>query len=202
MNLSAWRPLSHDSYIPSSRRTTNHERRNSRAFSLLEMLLAISVFLLLSGAVLGAVLATLRTSAGVAEDQRRQESLDALSDYWRKKLACPSPQTRIGSWYPALPSEGVGSGWVIRHSGGCDVFAASANKQGGYDLRTASVKSLRTPENEWIWRTLLTNLSGFSCQFQGEDGVSEWTDHWQGEGPRPGLVEAKLWFSGEPQPVT
>lgn len=86
-----------------------------RAFTLLEMIIAMAVFSIVSASIFGVVQVSMQATADVEEAQRVSQQVNAFTELCRKSLAALPPQAEL-RMVPAEENEENGQELVLRNT--------------------------------------------------------------------------------------
>jgi general secretion pathway protein J len=188
--------------------------KNTRGFTLLELLVAISIFAIISAMAYG----------GLTRVLQDRDRLEVEHEFWRAlsltfaRLEEDLSQTRsrtirdvVGFDQPALrgqPTDTRAMGWPSLEftRGGVLTFDAGARsdmQRVGYRLVEGTLQRLlwpvldRAPDTKPLELPLIKNVESFQVRFYSPSGV--WLDEWPPGGandPPPRGVEVKLTLTG------
>ena len=175
-------------------------------FTLLEMLLALSVFALLCGALMGVVLATLRTSGTIAQEQEHRRQWQALTIYLQDKLARPSYASQVRSWPLPGRDDSEGTGIIITDPPRTFVLATFPRPEGGWQVRVAEYSDPASQDPGFVgsnrelpWVTIIPRVESLAFRFQmpGIAASVGWKEQWTDPTHRPGVIEMSGRLEGE-----
>ena len=180
-------------------------RSKASAFTLIEMIITLSVFLLLAGAIFSIFGATLQSAATLQENQNREDSSQALAAWLRHIFIGLPADGVLFSYHRESESSGV-SGIVWGSGNDLHALDVVAQPNGLWELRLAAYQSdnsqseasmqaavvaafqtqILNHEQELTWRPLLRDLKRVSWQFRGVNSTT-WVDATSGS--KPNLVQ-------------
>jgi len=205
---------------------TNHRR--FRAFTLLEICIAMAVFAIIAACVFGVMEAALRTTEELQSSQRINRQISAMVELCRKTFATLPPQADFRS-APAENNDSGNQEIVFRNAplifawGGSPLNYGSATlgirpQEDGYVSLALSRSDFAPPEEEQppvqiigsapsmepdeegrYWLALVPDLEWVQWRFY-DPGLQDWVDSWTKK-TRPRLVELQLLLAGDTVPV-
>jgi prepilin-type N-terminal cleavage/methylation domain-containing protein len=192
-------------------------RRGARGFTLLEMMLTLTIFLLLAGAVYGILTGVLEGSNTLLDNQSHRDEIAALNSYLNDQI-CTLPAQ--GTLFSYLRGQGEGlnqSGIIFGTANGATALDGTLQPNGLYTLRVTTFLTSGQPgepqdaraylqtavtgnDPSLSWRTLMKDIKTLDWKFQDANG-SDWVEQWVTNG-NPNLVEFSLQGAGDLTPVT
>jgi len=195
-------------------------RTRAGGFTLIEMIITLSVFLLLAAAIFGIFGATLQSASTLQENQNREDAVQALGAWLRQSLLeIPSGGVLVSYHRDDQPFRVSGIIWGIDHN--LRALDIQAQGNGNYLLRLANYREAddhlatafadstgptvsaeavahfktQVLENDsnLSWRTLLRDIKSANWRFRST-ASTDWVDS-SSEG-RPLLAELTLQSSG------
>ncbi len=114
-------------------------------FTLLEMIITISIFVLIAGAVFGIMVAVLSSAKSLGANQDHHDQIVALNDFMRKKLTTLPARSGLTT-YKRGDGEGLAqNGIIFGDSGQATAIDAKIQANGYYTLRIATFVSTTPP---------------------------------------------------------
>jgi len=182
-------------------------------FTLIEVIITLSIFLLLAGAVFGIFTATLESVASLQDNQNQSDETQALGAYLKKSFLDVPAQGTIASFHrDNAPFKVSGIIW----GSGDDLRALDMQLQrnGYYTLRMTSYtppafpqgpaltifqRQVVTNDSTLLWRPLLRDVRTADWRFR-EPNSSIWEE--QTSSARPSLAEFTIELAGANLGVT
>jgi prepilin-type N-terminal cleavage/methylation domain-containing protein len=186
----------------------------ARGFTLVEMILTLAVFALLSGAIFGIITGVLGSAGSLQDNQNRTDEAMALQAYLQKELGAMPGSSVLGS-YRRGDGEGlVQNGIIFGTKQFLRTIDAKLQANGLYTLRTAAFSSPGEAPNaptaftaavsagdvSLAWTNLLHDVRGVTWKFQEFNSPS--VDTWDITASKPVLVELSLQIAGDLRPTT
>lgn len=204
--------------------------RLQRAFTLLEMIIAMTVFSIVSASIFGVVQVSLQATADLAEAQRVAQQIGALTELCRKTFAALPSQAGL-RMIPAEENEENGQELVLRNTplsfalgGGALNYGSTTlglrpQKDGLYQL-ALSRSDFAPPEEEpvGVGEVSAGGVPDFEPDEQGrywlalipdlewatwrfyDPSSRDWIESWTRK-TRPPLIELQLFIPGEAMPI-
>lgn len=207
------------------RRQNEARRREGSAFTLMEMLVTMSVFILLSGAVFGIITATFKGVSTLEDDQGRRDQIVALHAFLGKQITGITPETSIVS-YRRGDGDGLEiNGIILGQRNQIAAIDAAIQPNGYYTLRLCRFAPgnynratgltgtqfdtfrffqtlVEKDDASLTWVPLVRDVTKLSWKFQDLNNP-QWFDRWTDPMRRPVIVEfAVQQAGGTLQPVT
>ena len=185
-----------------------------RAFTLVEVLVTMMVFIILAGAVFGIISGVLTSAATLQENQNRRDEITALQEFLRMKLTNLSGRDEVFTYRRGNGEGLVPNGIVIGTSTQAIALDAKIQANGYYTLRetgsfvsaSGNLSSAQMLAQEIIrddssvaWRPLIQDVQRIEWKFQGT-GAPDWMSEWITSAMKPNLVEFSLQLAGDLQP--
>jgi prepilin-type N-terminal cleavage/methylation domain-containing protein len=188
-------------------------RRAVRGFTLVEMMITLAVFILLSGMIFGIVTGVLRSAGSLQDNQNRGDQIGALQAYLKKQfIELPSQSILVS--YRRGDGDGLTQNGIIL---GTDSFRtaidAKLQANGLYTLRVSNFASggdmakdtafnndVSNDDSALTWTPLIQDVSSISWKFQ-DTNVIKWVDEWNGLSSRPALIEFTIKLAGDVRPT-
>ena len=203
---------------------TSHARS---AFTLLEVIIAMTVFSIVAGGLFGVVQASLRAADELETTQRETRRTAAFIELCRKTLATLPPQATLrGIWAedadPAVQEIEFRNAPLIFSWGGKALNYGSTTigirpqENGKFSLAisrsdfappeeaatgmpTQSDSTLEPDEQGRYWLVLVPDLDWVQWRFF-DPGINDWADMWQAKN-RPRMIELEFLLPGDTVPV-
>jgi prepilin-type N-terminal cleavage/methylation domain-containing protein len=191
-------------------------RRKTRGFTLVEMVITMAIFILLSAAVFGIISCVLQTASTLQENQNRRDQLEALNAYLNNQLrAMPAGSVLIS--YRRGDGEGlVQNGIIWGQDKLLTALDAKLQSNGLYTLQLTAFdprmlpkfspspllffESLITQNDPGIiWTPLIHDIRSIGWKFQILN-MTDWLDVWSDPGNKANLVEFTIEQAGDLQP--
>ncbi len=201
-------------------RPSDSLRRRVRvaAFTLVEVIVALAIFVLLAGGIYMTVDGALRGTATLSEEGLRSQRLDAFLALLRRTLhSLPSTATFEGRIRDedgkSLPELQLGEApgffsWGLRGGSGAPVLLAARPQAGGgavFSLlrlpEEATEMEMREVLRKGRWLPLLPDLRDVKWRFYDRTTM-QWLEEWKDPASRPALVELSFTLLGESSPRT
>ena len=186
-------------------------KRARQAFTLIEMIVTISVFVLLSAAVFSLVAATLQSGTALTADQKRNDEVIALDQYLRRALTKVTADDQL-----ALLSDSGGESTelVLTQSGAFLGLAARSQANGLRELLLYRAPAVAFPSGAAGLQqfgaasdsavppvALLHDLSEVQWRFRVPN-VTAWTEELALGASRPALVELTIRRGSHEPPIS
>jgi prepilin-type N-terminal cleavage/methylation domain-containing protein len=189
-------------------------RRRSAGFTLVEMVITLTVFVLLSAAIFGIISGVLTSASTLQGNQNRQDEVAALQSFLGKKLHDLPGQSLLGS-YRRGDGEGLDQNGIIF---GTAYFLtavdAKVQANGLYTLRLASfssgtdaangpavfTKAVQEDDPSLAWTPLLHDVQHMAWRFEAYN-AGQWSDQWMNPAIKPNLVEVSVQLAGDQNPT-
>jgi type II secretory pathway pseudopilin PulG len=183
------------------------------AFTLVEMVVTLSVFILLSAAIFGIITGVLRSASSLQENQNRGDQGMALNAFLRSKLGGLPAQSVMIS-YRRGDGEGLDqNGIIFGTSGLLTAIDAKIQPNGLYSLRVATFSPgpansdpvdlfeglVTSNDSSLAWTGLIRDLKHIDWKFEDSYG-DPWADLWTAVNGKPTLVEFSMQIAGDVRP--
>ena len=187
--------------------------RGRRGFTLIEVIITMVVFVLLTASVFGIMSAVFQSSSTLKENQNRRDEVTAFQAYLKNTLARVGAADQLVT-YQRGDGDGLhvnGILLVIQPT----TMAIDAVRQpnGLYTIRLAKPapdddpnpnagtfsQKLDRDTSALAWTTLLHDVKSVQWRFQAD--TPDWQDEWPNLGTKPGLVECTIQIAGDSQPT-
>jgi prepilin-type N-terminal cleavage/methylation domain-containing protein len=190
-------------------------RGRSRGFTLLEMMVTLAVFVLLSAAIFGIISGVLKSAASLQDNQNRADQVMALRTFMNRELTALPGGSLLMS-YRRGNGEGLDqNGILFGTSGFLTAIDAKLQPNGLYNLRMATfsddqkgqdpvttfLNDINTDDASLSWRSLIRDVQHVDWKFQQLNNT-EWADFWNNTTAKPNLVEFTFQIAGELKPST
>jgi prepilin-type N-terminal cleavage/methylation domain-containing protein len=187
----------------------------TRAFTLVEMVITMTIFVLLAGAVFGIITGVLQSADVLQDNQNRRDEIMALQEFLKTQLdAMPGKAT----FNPYQRGTGDGlplNGIIFGTAGLLTAIDAKAQPNGLYTLRVATYsttgddihaanvfdQAVTGDDDSLNWRDLIRDVKSIDWKFMAQNSTL-WTDTWPlATTTKPNLVEFSIQLAGETQPA-
>ncbi len=185
-------------------------------FTLLEMVITLSIFILLAAAVFGIMTGVLQGASSLQDNQNRRDQIAALNAFLKKKLGeMPAGSALIS--YRRGDGEGLAQNGIILGQESLAVaIDAKVQANGYYTLRYATFtgagannlvnwqlfeQAITNDDASINWSPLIRDIKAVSWKFQ-DLNITQWLDQWNNASAKPNLVEFSTQLAGDSQPVT
>jgi len=194
--------------------------RRSNGFTLLEMVLALTVFILLAAAVFGIILGVLKGTASLHDNQYQRDQIAALNDYIKKKMES-IPATGMLISYQRGTGDGLAQNGVVISGGeGITIIDAMLQANGLYTLRSGylPLEGLQVPgkpaplpslipqimnamdHESFSWMPLIKDVKTLHWKFE-DFNTGLWADKWDNGNNKPNMIEFSMQFAGDSSPT-
>ncbi len=190
-------------------------RSRFAAFTLLEMIITMAIFVLLAAAVFGIVTGILHSVSTLQDNQDHRDQVAALNAFIKKKLIeLPAESVLIS--YRRGDGDGLNqNGVIFGENGNETAIDAQVQPNGYYTLRLthfiAPVTQGTDPTQQFLqaiqsgdvslnWVPLIKDVQHLAWKFQ-DLNATQWVDLWNNATTKPNLVELSLQPAGMLQPV-
>ena len=188
---------------------------NRRGFTLIEVLVTLAIFILLTASVFGIMTAVFQSSNALKENQNRQDEVSALRAFLKNRFDSLGATDHLMT-YARGDGDGMHvNGILMIAQSGSDAQAIDASRQpnGLYSLRLARPSVDDLPINlasffqkvdknvdALTWTSLIQDVKSIDWKFQSTSSP-EWTDEWTGDTTKPALIECTVQLAGDAQPT-
>ncbi len=182
------------------------ENRKSNGFTLLEIILAITIFLLITGSVFTLTIGATRLGAELENSWTRHQQLTRFVDLCRTTLRTMPPEVRIegkreetgGRAFQGLAFQNLHD-WFGLGTGPSDhrttILQTYPRTGGGVEIRLViqddSTASLSTSRDSEIVHLILPDLREVTWRYFNPSNQL-WLEVWTDAGSRPSLIEVTL----------
>jgi type II secretory pathway pseudopilin PulG len=187
---------------------------NSSAFTLLEMMMTLAVFILLVAAVFALMTGTLQSASTLQDNQNRKDETSALEAYIKRQLTSLPVASTIVS-YQRGDGEGlVQNGILFGTINLATALDATIQPNGLYTLRVSNLttgastsgsdpidarqsllQSVTTNDPALVWTSLMTDVKTIDWKFL-DFNQTQWVELWS-SGTKPNLVEFDFQPAGD-----
>lgn len=197
------------------RRVPPYRRCGKAGFTLVEMIITMAIFILLSASVFGIVTGVLQTTSALQDNQTRKDQAVALTAFLQRKLGRLAAPDKLTSYQRGTGDGLVQNGIVFGNDDVVTVLDAKVQNNGYYTFRLAVLHGTTGNEDllskmtilvtqddpSLAWTTLMRDVQHIDWQFQ-DLNQPQWLDIWQNSAVRPVLVELSFQQAGDLQKVT
>jgi prepilin-type N-terminal cleavage/methylation domain-containing protein len=189
--------------------------RSARAFTLVEMVITMAIFVLLAGAVFGIVTGVLKSAGVLQDDQNRRDEIMALQEFLKTELNAMPGRATLNSYRrgdgEGLPVNGI----IFGTAGRLTAIDAKMQPNGLYTLRVATFshggdnveaanlfnQAVTGNDDSLNWRDLVRDVRQVGWKFMGAN-ASQWSDDWALVSTnKPNLIEFSMQPAGEQRPT-
>lgn len=188
--------------------------RSRRAFTLVEMVITLCVFVLLSAAIFGIITGVLQSASSLQENQNRTDQTVALQAFLKKKLSGLPGQATLFS-YRRGDGEGLDQNGIIFGSGSLlTAIDAKIQPNGLYLLRlttfsadakdgdpiTLFTQLVTGNDGALPWVSLIHDVQRVDWKFLATNST-QWVDLWSNAASKPNLIELSIQSAGDLRPT-
>ena len=189
--------------------------RSSRAFTLVEMVITMAIFVLLAGAIFGIITGVLQSANVLQDNQNRRDEIMALQDFLKNELNAMPGKATLNTYRrgdgEGLPLNGI----IFGTAGLLTAIDAKAQPNGLYTLRVATFsrsgdnvvaandfnQAVTGDDDSLDWRDLIRDVRHIDWKFMALN-TTQWLDDWSAvTATKPNLVEFSIQLAGETQPA-
>jgi prepilin-type N-terminal cleavage/methylation domain-containing protein len=189
--------------------------RSVRAFTLVEMVITLAIFVLLAGAVFGIVTGVLKSAGVLQDDQNRRDEIMALQEFLKTELNALPGKATLNSYRrgdgEGLPVNGI----IFGTAGRLTAIDAKTQPNGLYTLRVARFshdgdnleaanlfnQAVTGNDDSLNWRELVRDVRLVGWKFMGVN-ATQWSDDWVlVSATKPNLIEFSIQVAGEQRPT-
>jgi prepilin-type N-terminal cleavage/methylation domain-containing protein len=197
---------------PGGRRLTG-----AGGFTLLEMMITLTVFVLLAAAVFGILTGVLQSTSTLQDNQDRRDQVAALNAFLKKKLGEMPAAGTLGS-YQRGNGEGLAQNGILfgtrnfatvidadlqangYYALRLTTFTTEAGSNQPQDARQVLLQAVTTNDPTLVWTPLMGDIKILDWKFL-DFNSTVWVDLWNGSN-KPNLVEFSMQPAGDLQPTT
>lgn len=189
--------------------------RSGRAFTLVEMVITMAIFVLLAGAIFGIITGVLQSADVLQDNQNRRDEIMALQEFLKAQLDAMPGKATLHS-YQRGTGDGLHlNGIIFGTAGLLTAIDAKAQPNGLFTLRVATYSTTGddihaanvfdqavTGDDESLnWRDLIRDVKSIDWKFMPANDT-RWADDWPlATTTKPNLVEFSIQLAGETQPA-
>jgi prepilin-type N-terminal cleavage/methylation domain-containing protein len=187
-------------------------RQRARAFTLLEMVITLAVFLLLAGAVFGIMTGVFQSTASLQENQNRRDQVQALSAFLTKQLRQLPAAANLFSYQRGQGEGLVQNGIIYGTANMATAIDATLQPNGYYLLRLTTFSSagagdpppdaraslqtaVTSNDPTLVWTPLLADVKTLDWKFQNLNDTI-WSEMWSSTA-KPNMIEFSLQPAGD-----
>jgi type II secretory pathway pseudopilin PulG len=193
-------------------------RKKKAGFTLLEVVITITIFVFLCAAVFTLLSGVLQGASSLQDNQNRRDQLERLNAFLDRKLkGLPAESTVIS--YRRGTGDGLAqNGIIVGHNQDLIALDAKIQANGYYTLRLAIFDPATLPKNMTIsptlffetnvmddtavsWTPLIQDITQLAWKFQSLN-ATDWVDVWSDPSNTPNLIELSMQQAGDLQPST
>lgn len=182
-------------------------------FTLLEMMITLAIFILLSAAVFGVISGVLQSASTLQDNQNHRDQLAALNAFLNRQLRGLPAQSVLIS-YRRGEGEGLKqNGIIFGHDEMLTAVDATMQPNGYYTVRLAAFDPSGTPNSTVspallfeaavcrdastvAWTPLIHDVKQLEWKFQILNST-DWLEMWSDSGNKPNLVEFSMQQAGD-----
>ena len=190
---------------------------NRRGFTLLEMMITVSVFLILAVMIFDLMSGVLQGASTLQDNQYHSDQLSSLYAFIKNKLTMMPSRSTIAS-YSRGDGEGLVQNGIIFGNTNLATaidgkvqpnslyllrltsFATDADAQNPQDARQVLMQAVTTDDPTLTWTPLIKDVKTMDWKFQ-DASLVQWDDTWTANAT-PNLIEFTLQPPGETQSTT
>ena len=189
-------------------------------FTLLEMMITLTIFILLAAAVFGIMTGVLQSTSTLQDNQNRRDQVAALNAFLKKKLGEMPVASTLGSYRRGDGGGLAQNGIIFGTANLATAIDAKAQANGYYalrlatfatendpgilllqaDARTVLQQAVTTDDPTLAWIPLMGDIKTLDWKFQDFNAIL-WVDLWNSSA-KPNLVEFSMQPAGDLQPAT
>jgi len=185
-----------------------------RGFTLVEMLITLSVFVLLSAAIFGIVTSVLTSAQSLQTNQDRGDQVMALNAFLKNQLEGLPGQSVLVSYRRGDGDGLVLTGILFGTNGFLTAIDAKIQSNGLYTLRLATytppIQNANSPvifqqaitdddDASLVWTSLIRDVQHITWKFQVLNSAP-WLEQWTNLASKPNIVELSLQIAGDTRP--
>jgi len=194
--------------------------KRKRGFTLMEMMMALAIFILLSATVFGIIVGTLKSTSTLQDNQSHRDQMPALNAFLKKQFEEIGAQSFLVS-YRRGDGEGLEqNGVAFGGTGGATVIDAKAQPNGYYSLRLSEIRFeglsysngtfigfklpqgvVSSDDTDIEWTPLIRDVRHIEWKFQDANSDLWFKEHIN-LGAEPNFVELSIQLAGDLQPTT
>lgn len=202
---------------------------NRGAFTLVEIIVAMAVFMLLAACVFGIMTSILQSASSLQDNQKRRDQVAALNAFIRTQILRISARTVFLSYRSDAANGLVHSGILFDFEGMAVALDTQVQPDGYDSLRYTSYQSdgsagfgfagitdtssqFQSPamslksailnnDSSLKWQPLIRDIRSMAWKFQDRN-ASPWIEEWNNNGSRPVLVQLSIQLAGDLQSAT
>jgi type II secretory pathway component PulJ len=189
-------------------------KRTSGGFTLIEVIVTLSIFILLTASVFGIMTAVFESSNALKENQNRRDDISALHAYLKSRFENLTATDQLKSY---RRGEGDGlrvNGILLSTQNEVEAIDASRQANGLYALRLANpagatsspptvtsfAEELEKNVDALAWTPLIRDVRSIDWKFQAA-ASPDWLNEWTSDSTRPNLIECTIQLAGDEQPT-
>jgi len=190
---------------------------HARAFTLLEMMITLAIFILLAAAVFGLMTGVLQSTSTLQDNQNRRDQVAALNAFLKKKLGEMPVASTLTSYQRGIGEGLVQNGIIFGTANFATAIDAKAQANGYYALRLATFateagqgqpqdarqvlqQAVTTDDPTLAWTPLIGDIKTLDWKFL-DFNQTLWVELWNSP-TKPNLVEFSMQPAGDLQPTT
>jgi type II secretory pathway component PulJ len=182
-------------------------------FTLIEVIVTLMIFILLTASVFGIMTAVFQSSNALKENQNRKDEVSALHAFLKNRFESLTATDHLESY---RRGEGDGlriNGLMLSTENEIEAIDASRQANGLYALRlakpvdatslpavTSFTQELEKNVDALAWTSLIRDVRSIDWKFQSISSP-DWLDQWTSDSTKPSLIECTIQLAGEEQPT-
>jgi prepilin-type N-terminal cleavage/methylation domain-containing protein len=182
-------------------------------FTLIEVIVTLTIFILLTASVFGIMTAVFQTSNNLQANQNRRDEVSALCAFLKNNFANLAAADHLVT-YTRGTGDGLSvNGIILVTRGMTEAIDATPQPNGLYLLRLGRPDGGDTPtldsfeqeveknENALAWTTLVGDVRSVGWKFQSSSSP-DWENEWTADPVKPTLIEFSVALAGDDLPTT
>jgi prepilin-type N-terminal cleavage/methylation domain-containing protein len=192
-------------------------RKRNAGFTLMEMVITLFIFLLLTAAVFGLMSGVLQSTGSLQDNQNRHDQEVAFTAYLKKRLNEMPAGSSVMSYQRGDGSGLAQNGIVFGTVSMARAIDATMQSNGYYQIRTTQITVTTSPDApsdarqvllgfvtaddpSLVWTPLMSDIKTLDWKFL-DFNQTVWVDLWTSP-TKPNLLEFSMQPAGELQPTT
>lgn len=193
-------------------------RKEHAGFTLLEVVITITIFVFLCAAVFGLMSGVLQTASSLQDNQNRRDQMERFNAFLDRKLKSLPAGSAVISYLRGTGDGLAQNGIIVGHDQDLIAIDAKIQSNGYYTLRLATFDPATLPQNITIsptlffetkvtadagisWTPLIQDVAQLAWKFQMHN-ATDWVNLWSDPSDTPNLIEFSMQQAGDLQPST
>jgi type II secretory pathway pseudopilin PulG len=186
-------------------------------FTLIEVIVTLSIFILLTASVFGIMTAVFQSSNALKDNQNRRDEVSALHDFLKNRFENLAAADHLLT-YRRGDGDGLGvNGILLLTQGETEAVDASPQPNGLYSLRLGQpppptsdqepaptvmsfLQELEKNVDALTWTPLIRDVKSITWKFQTPPS-DDWMPEWTNDSSKPGLIECSVQLAGDDKPT-